>query len=321
MAAEVADRIFPLRPEYDTSRHAGDTMILKCPSCSARYLVANTSIGPTGRRVRCSSCGHVWFEEPPTTRSAPHVIAPEPPPPPRQERPSVFDDEPRSPPNINLPAMREPRRSGRGLVIGWLLLVAVVGGLGVGAYVAREDIVRFWSPAVRLYAMVGIDLSHAAAEAFPADLGLEIVHSEYAEENGELVLLIRGEISNQGTQPVEAPPLEAFLTDESGLPLESWVFDVAATTIEPGSTIGFETRRVDPSEEAITLEVRPTTRDMMEADAPPAPPDLSQGAQAPDHDDPPHAAHPEQPPDVDDAPRSLGLDFEGEAGAPSESAQ
>ncbi len=233
----------------------------------------------------------------------------------------MFDDEPRSPPNINLPAMREPRRSGKALAFGWLMLLAVVAGLGAGAYVAREDIVRFWPPAVQFYKMVGIDLSQAAAEAFQADLGLEIIHSEYAEENGELVLLIRGEISNQGTQPIEAPPLEAFLTDESGQPLERWVFDVAASTIEPGRTVGFETRRVDPSEQAITLEVRPTTWDAVVEDAPPSVPEPSEEPQLLERAEPPHAAQPEQPPDAESAPRSLGLDFDSESDAASETAQ
>ncbi len=35
-------------------------MLISCPNCSARYLVADTVIGPSGRRVRCASCKHVW---------------------------------------------------------------------------------------------------------------------------------------------------------------------------------------------------------------------------------------------------------------------
>lgn len=39
-------------------------MILTCPVCTTRYMVAEGAIGAKGRRVRCASCGHQWMQEP-----------------------------------------------------------------------------------------------------------------------------------------------------------------------------------------------------------------------------------------------------------------
>ena len=40
-------------------------MILTCPQCDTRYHVDPGSLGPSGRRVRCSSCHHRWLAQPP----------------------------------------------------------------------------------------------------------------------------------------------------------------------------------------------------------------------------------------------------------------
>ncbi len=39
-------------------------MILTCPNCTTRYLVAAESIGAEGRQVRCASCSYTWYQDP-----------------------------------------------------------------------------------------------------------------------------------------------------------------------------------------------------------------------------------------------------------------
>lgn len=46
------------------------TMILTCPNCATRYVVPDSAIGHDGRRVRCASCKHSWFQEGPVLAMA-----------------------------------------------------------------------------------------------------------------------------------------------------------------------------------------------------------------------------------------------------------
>ena len=36
-------------------------MILQCPSCAARFLVADSMVPPSGRTVKCGKCSNQWF--------------------------------------------------------------------------------------------------------------------------------------------------------------------------------------------------------------------------------------------------------------------
>ena len=39
-------------------------MILTCPKCASRFVLPDHLLADGGRRVKCSSCGEVWFQEP-----------------------------------------------------------------------------------------------------------------------------------------------------------------------------------------------------------------------------------------------------------------
>jgi len=40
-------------------------MILVCENCNAQFVVNAAKLGPSGRQVRCGSCGHSWHQDPP----------------------------------------------------------------------------------------------------------------------------------------------------------------------------------------------------------------------------------------------------------------
>ena len=65
-------------------------MIARCPQCQTRYRIAREKIGPSGARIRCSSCTTVFRVQAPPEPAIPApeapvempAPAPAPPPPP-----------------------------------------------------------------------------------------------------------------------------------------------------------------------------------------------------------------------------------------------
>lgn len=49
-------------------------MIVKCNACLVRYHLDDDVLGSKGRHVRCSSCKHVWYQNPPVP--SPYMLVP-----------------------------------------------------------------------------------------------------------------------------------------------------------------------------------------------------------------------------------------------------
>ncbi|MBL8590902.1 MAG: zinc-ribbon domain-containing protein [Methylobacteriaceae bacterium] len=214
-------------------------MIVVCPSCSSAYeLAPDRSIA--GARVRCSACREAWYVPPQDEAAAPPTegvcIDAEASSARSGPDPYLYDDErrPAAPP----PA---PRRRGlpwRRIAAAAALIAAPCLAVGL-----RESVVARAPAAARLYAAIGLPVNLA---------GLEIrnVTSRIAEDGGQRVLAVSGEVTNVARRPVTPPPLSVALRGADGRALYVWTADAPKAKLAPGETATFRTRLAAPPERA-----------------------------------------------------------------------
>jgi len=207
-------------------------MIITCPACATRYTLADSAVGPQGRKVRCAQCGHMWWQSPedesvfhPDEATEFHPV-----PPPSSKTPSsrkTASDKP--------PAAGARRRA----LIGWGAFVAVLVTIGAAGYVGRATVVRLWPPAALLYETVGLPV-----EPPGSGLQLQNVRSEQKAEDGRTALLVEGQILNvsETARMVSALRVTALGVDRQ--PLRSWTVDPVPPQILPGEIATF--RDVQP---------------------------------------------------------------------------
>lgn len=167
-------------------------MRIACPSCDATYDVPDQMLG-SGRKLRCSKCGHQWIPAPTVAaaasaapRPAPAGAAPPPAPAPaasasapplpepevrpvRRERIADLPRAPANPPPLAIDRITDanfapaetmapvPERGRRTAVwLGWLVSIVVWGLVIWAGYHYRAAIMAAWPPSQRLYAALGI---------------------------------------------------------------------------------------------------------------------------------------------------------------------
>lgn len=175
-------------------------MILTCPKCATRYLIADSEIRADGRKVRCSACGEEWRESGVSAEPAAQGLPPLPPElepdPPFPEamaplpaavtsplampeapvletlRAETDDSLIVAPINTQSRAAAVPRSN---LAANLALVIIVLAALLVAAFSFRMEIVRLVPGAAGVYNAVGISLkaktAPAAASASAPDSG------------------------------------------------------------------------------------------------------------------------------------------------------
>jgi predicted Zn finger-like uncharacterized protein len=217
-------------------------MILTCPSCQARYVVPDSAIGTTGRKVRCAGCRHSWFQEPAgggfgnPAAQAPPAFAESPPrhvPPgePPEPAPSGWDrTRSQDEAAVEEPSPR-PRRNPARL----RTIAAVVAAILMIAAIA--SIQYFGIP--RIGAQIGIPVQSGDA--------LSIVEESAQTrqlERGNEVLEVSGTIVNQTDQVQRVPQIQAELKDAQGRVVYSWSIAPPVRELQPRGRIAFDSANV-----------------------------------------------------------------------------
>lgn len=164
-------------------------MILTCPSCETQYFADDSTIGESGRTVKCAACGKSWFvppdsqEETRKTPAAAHEIY--------RER------------------VREQRRrkSRWAAMLSWLVTAGVFFCLGVAAIMFRNDVVKAWPEAAGAYKQVGFDVNR---------FGLDFADIQRSRTFNDTipVVTVAGKAVNVSRSTVQTPAVRIDLKDE-----------------------------------------------------------------------------------------------------------
>lgn len=216
-------------------------MILTCPSCSTRYLVAAESIGSSGRDVRCANCGHVWFESPPPAQALEeamdlHVHMPD------QEIPDI-------PIGSNLPAVISEGGSSSGVKVAFYLLL--ISTLLVAAFVFHKPILKQLPFMTSLYESFGL---YETEGVVLTDVKVEKRDNPKNERYG-----VSCNIKNNSKAPAVVPVLMVTLLDKNDDVITSQPENTnAGKPLKPGEMIACDRLQIDligKSKDAVKLRL------------------------------------------------------------------
>lgn len=225
-------------------------MILNCPECKARFLVADALIPNEGRTVRCGNCAHQWHVERPTNLEPLEAVEPTPPAegdpaPEAAAEAAAADAAPvdefafrprRTAPASNVPALAPKKKNpyliymiaAPTLAVLWLVLAMMtyfpswVNAPGIGA----------------IYGMFGV--TDTSGLAF-AEVAMEREDTETKTR-----FILSGKIINRAKEKRTVPIVHVSMHDKEGG--EIWGRDYPVNlTLKPGEEYPFRIVNVETS--------------------------------------------------------------------------
>ncbi len=185
-------------------------MILTCPSCSTHYFADDSTIGESGRTVKCAACGHSWFVQPK----------------------SLAEDKPAAPAHeVYRERLREQRREKSKLfaVLSWLFTGSLFVVATVAAFFFRNDVVKVWPQSAAAYRLAGLDVNR---------FGLDFADIERARTFNDTIpiVTVTGRAVNVANSSVETPGVRIDLRDETGKVVATEYSFITPGELEPGAS-------------------------------------------------------------------------------------
>ncbi len=185
-------------------------MILTCPSCSTHYFADDSTIGESGRTVKCAACGHSWFVQPK----------------------SLAEDKPAAPAHeVYRERLREQRREKSKLfaVLSWLLTGSLFVAATIAAFYFRNDVVKVWPQSAAAYQLAGLDVNR---------FGLDFADIERTRTFNDTIPIVSvtGRAINVANSSVETPGVRIDLRDERGKVVATEFSFVTPRELEPGES-------------------------------------------------------------------------------------
>lgn len=143
----------------------------------------------------------------------------------------------------------ESRRRGASPLIGWLLLLLMLGSLAALVVMSPTTVVRYLPGAAPIYQAFGVNVNSRG-------LDFENVTYNVVYEGGGGQLEISGDIVNLTGQSIETPTVIFSLRDASGAEVQQFQADVLQAPIAANATEPFAARLPMPDDTVKSFEVR-----------------------------------------------------------------
>jgi hypothetical protein len=222
-------------------------MIIRCPSCTTPLDHQAFDLH-RGGLIRCSSCGHDWFEG----KAVEVLVEPAPPIPSSPRHSAVPDVDVQQLVSASLLAqeafqLRRKRR--RAAAAAWIGLVMFALSPAAVAITVPERVVAAAPAAIGIYDWLGREVNI---------YGLEIrkVEMQHLQVGGQRIIAIKGELLNVSGSDRRIPWLRFGLKSIEQKEVYQWQLDTESRPLRPGESKSFVTRIASPPEAASTVEIR-----------------------------------------------------------------
>jgi hypothetical protein len=218
----------------------------RCPICGEARDAENTSLGSS----ECVECGHRAIGDRETFASIASAtvaqtdiqidVASE------RVSPPAYQYSPQDPPSggaTSEPTSRSPRKIRGSIQVFFGVAACMI------MVAKRENVVRFVPASASVFAALKMPVNLQG-------LAFQNVKSRLADENGQRVLAVDGEVASIRSTPGKLPDFMVEVRSDDGRTVYSWVSPAPKQNIAAGETVYFRARLAAPPMESKDIKVQ-----------------------------------------------------------------